>query len=73
MYLPMKVFGLPKSKHKGWNTSKKPKYHMYVVKIAGYTYYKIHLKRQDKSKIKYFKSKLQAQLFLESLKINPYL
>lgn len=78
MYLPQKVFGLPKALKKGSNTSPtKPRYHLYPVKINkngySYNYYKVHLKRQDKSKIKYFKTKLEAQLFLDSLKLNPYL
>jgi hypothetical protein len=78
MYLPRKVFGLPKATRQGHNTSPtRPKYHLYVVTIKrnGYShkYYKVHLKRQNKSKIKYFTTKIEAQLFLESLKLNPYL
>lgn len=77
MYLPRKVYGLPKATKAGSKTSKKPRYHLYTVTIAkegySYTYYKVHLKRQDKSRIKYFKSKIQAQLFIDSLMLNPYL
>jgi len=77
MYLPRKVFGLPKATKPGHKTSSKAKYHMYVVTIKkdgySYKYYKVHVKRQNKSKIKYFTTKIEAQLFLDSLRINPYL
>lgn len=74
MYLPQKVYGVPKATKQGHNTSSiKPRYHLYRVKITGYTYYKVHLKRQDKSKIKYFKTKIEAQVFIDSLMLNPYL
>lgn len=76
-YLPKKVYCLPNGSRDGRRTSRRRKYHIYKVSISqpgyNYTYYKVHLKRQDKSKIKYFKSRLEAQLFLDSLQINRYL
>lgn len=75
MYLPRKVYGLPKAKREGFVTSPtgKTKTHLYRVKIGDNTYFKVHLKRQNKSKIKYFKTRLEAQLFVDSLRLQPYL
>lgn len=75
-YINKKVYGIPALKKLGHKTSFKKgdmtKY-VYKVEINGYTYYKVHLKLQDISKIKYFKKLKTAQIFVEMLRINPYL
>lgn len=70
-----KVVGLPKPSRRGYNTRVKHNYKPYIhrVKISGLTYYKVHIKRQNKSKIKYFKFKYEAEMFLKLLQLNPYL
>jgi hypothetical protein len=74
-YINKRVFGLPKPLRTGDNTRVKHKLPAYVhkVKINGIKYFKVHLKRQDKSKIKYFKTLRQAEIFVELLRLNPYL
>jgi hypothetical protein len=76
MYIKSKVYGLPKPLRRGWKTSstktEETKY-IYLVKIKGFRYYKVHLKRQGLSKIKYFKTMNQALVFVEFLRLNPYL
>lgn len=75
-YINAKVYGLPSPKSIGHKTSnnkgERTKY-VYKVEINGYTYYKVHMKRQDLSKIKYFKKLKTAQIFVEMLRINRYL
>ena len=74
-YIESKVYGLPKPKRKGNNTGSKHRRKEYVhkVTIRKNTYYKVHVKRDDKSKIKYFKTFKVACIFIDMLKENPYL
>lgn len=74
-YINRKVFGLPKPKREGFRTRylrRQPAY-VHKVCIKGCDYYKVHLKRSGLSKIKYFKTKLEALLFVDLLTLNPYL
>lgn len=74
-YINGKVFGLPKPLHEGRNTRCKHKLPPYVHKITigEYTRFKVHLKRQGVSKIKYFKTLGEAVMFVDLLRLNPYL
>lgn len=52
-------------KRTGWNTRKGvPRNHVYKVSINGKSYFKFHVKRDNKSYIKYFKLKREAQEFV---------
>lgn len=75
MYIHEKIYGLPKPSKPGYATSPsgKSKSYVYKVNIGKYRYYKVHLKRGNKSKIYYFKNKPQAELFVEMLHVNRYL
>lgn len=74
MYLPDKLYPLPKAKRQGNNTRDgKPRDHVYRVEIGGQTYYKVHVKRSEQSRIRYFKTRNEAKLFVEMLRENPYL
>ncbi len=73
-----RIFGLPKAKRNGNNTSPTKTNgaaYLHKVVINGCKYYKIHIARQSGkfSKIKYFKRRKDAVLFLEMLNLNPYL
>ncbi|MFZ4411459.1 MAG: hypothetical protein ACOYOV_00150 [Bacteroidales bacterium] len=76
-YIEGKVFGLPKPLRKGWNTSptakKEGSEYVHKVTIRGFKYFKVHLGRQGKSKIKYFKKLKDAKMFVELLRQNKYL
>jgi len=76
-YINEKIYGLPKPLKRGANTSptskRKNKEYVHKVILNGYTYYKVHIKRQDVSKIKYFKTLKEAKLFVLMLKANKYL
>lgn len=73
-YLNEKIYGIPKQKRKGHNTGsgKRKKEYVHKINISGYEYYKVHIKRGQKSKIKYFKSFKEASMFVDLLKLNPY-
>ena len=75
MYINKKVYGLPKPLKIGVRNRYKKTYSAYVhkVTISNYIYFKVHLKRSDKSKIKYFKTMKEANIFVELLTLNPYL
>lgn len=75
MYINEKVFGLPSPSKPGFRNRYKKKYSPYVHKVSinNYIYFKVHLKRGDKSKIKYFKTMREANIFVELLNLNPYL
>lgn len=75
-YINEKVYGLPKPLAKGHNTSPSKKEraaYVHKVTIRNRVYYKVHLKRQNISKIKYFKKKETAEIFVSMLKENKYL
>lgn len=76
-YIEGKVYGLPKPKRKGYNTRYKHtrKEYIHKVTINGSTYFKVHLARNSgtQSKIKYFKTEKEAELFVEMLRLNKYL
>jgi hypothetical protein len=74
-YINKKVFGLPKPLRKGGNTRIKHALPAYIhkIKMNGSRYFKVHLKRQGKSKIKYFKTLGEAEMFVELLRLHPYL
>lgn len=76
-YIDEKVHGLPKPLRKGHNTSptskRKDKEYIHKVTIGNITYYKFHMERQGKSKIKYFKKLKNAKLFAEMVRANKYL
>lgn len=75
-YIEAKIYGLPKPLSKGHNTSptkKGGKEYVHKVKVRGYDYFKVHIKRQDVSKIKYFKLKKDAEMFVDMLRENKYL
>lgn len=74
-YINDKIFGLPKPLQKGHVTSPtgKPKGYVHKVSIHGNTYYKVHIKRQGVSKIKYFKQLKIAKIFVLMLQENKYL
>ena len=76
-YIDGKVYGLPKPKRPGYNTRYKHNRKEYVhkVTIGNCTYFKAHLGRNSgaQSKIKYFKTEKEAELFVEMLRVNKYL
>lgn len=78
-YIDSKIFGLPKPLRKGGNTSPNKKrigkeyIHTVFAGDGTYKYYKVHIKRQNKSKIKYFKKLKDAKIFVEMLRQNNYL
>jgi hypothetical protein len=75
-YINEKIYGLPKPLHNGVNTSATKKRigkeYVFKVCITGIEYYKVHIKRQNKSKIKYFKKLKDAKIFVEFLRKNKY-
>jgi hypothetical protein len=75
-YITSKVYGLPKPKRQGFNTGSKHRRKEYVhkVNIRGYDYFKVHIARSTgECKIKYFKTFKEASLFVDMVKVNPYL
>jgi hypothetical protein len=76
-YINEKIYGLPRPLKIGHNTStnkeRKDKEYIHKVEIRGYTYYKVHIKRQDTSRIKYFKTMKDSKLFVLMLRENKYL
>ena len=75
-YINDKIYGVPKPLKKGARTSlkkKKGSEYIHKVMINGSTYWKVHVKRQGTSKIKYFKERKSAVMFVEMLRINKYL
>lgn len=75
-YIKGKIYGLPKPYKIGYNTSHKKrinKEYVHKVEIYGFVYYKVHLKRSNVSKIKYFKKLKDAKLFVDMLRLNRYL
>lgn len=75
-YITDKIYGLPKPLSKGHNTSPTKdggKEYLHKVSIKGYAYFKVHIKRQNVSKIKYFKKRKDAVVFIDMLKENRYL
>lgn len=75
-YINDKIYGLPKLLKKGCNTSPNKNRidseYVHKVEINKYFYYKVHIKRQDVSKIKYFTKLKQAKLFVAMLRSNKY-
>lgn len=74
-YINKKIFGLPKPTKKITTHKRKtslPEYVHHVV-IKNTPYFKVHIKRSDVSKIKYFKTLTAATMFVDSLRLNPYL
>jgi hypothetical protein len=76
-YINKKIFGLPKPKHGVKSHKRKnslPPYVHHVV-IGNNPYFKVHIARNSgaQSKIKYFKTLKVAEIFVELLKLNPYL
>jgi hypothetical protein len=76
-YINTKIYGLPVPTKTGHNTSpnklRKDLEYIHKVHIRGSDYYKVHLKRQGISKIKYFSKLKEAKLFVEFLRLNKYL
>jgi hypothetical protein len=76
-YIEGKIFGLPMPTRKGHNTSPNKERvdmeYVHKVTIYGHQYYKIHIGRGGKSKIKYFKKLKEAKMFVENLRENRYL
>jgi hypothetical protein len=78
-YIDSKIYGVPAPLKKGNNTSptKKRVGMEYIHKVytgdGTYKYYKVHIKRQNKSKIKYFKKLKDAKMFVAFLRENKYL
>ena len=75
-YIDGKIFGVPKPLRNGFNTRFKNKNHyphVYFVNIRGYERWKVQIKRQNKSKIKYFKTLKEAKLFVDMLRNNKYI
>ena len=73
-YINKKIYGLPKPTKKGYSTRFKTKLSPYVhsVNIKDYKYYKVDLQRQGVAKIKYFKTKKEAEIFVQFLRLNNY-
>lgn len=73
-YINEVIYGVPKPLRKGHNTSptskRVGKEYVHKVTIYGCTYYKVHVKRQGVSKIKYFKKLRQAKLFVSIMREN---
>lgn len=76
-YINKKIFGIPKPLKEGYNTSstsdRTGKEYIHKVKIYSTIYYKFHIKRQNVSRIKYFKKFKDAKLFMLMLVENNYL
>lgn len=75
-YINSKIFGVPKPLKKGARTGYKKKRHypyVHSVSMRGYQLWKVHIKRQNVSKIKYFKTLKEAKLFVDMLRENKYL
>jgi hypothetical protein len=76
-YIEGKIYGLPKPSRKGHNTSPTKRRigaeYIHKVQIGDYKYFKVHMSRGGISKIKYFKKRKQAKLFVEFLRENRYL
>lgn len=76
-YIKEKIYGLPRPLKVWCNTSpnkeRKDKEYLHKVFIRGFTYYKVHIKRQNVSKIKYFKTMKTAKMFVLFLRENKYL
>lgn len=75
-YITGKIYGLPKPLKTRTKESRKKEagtQHVYSVVIGVTKYYKVHFKRQDISKIKYFRKKTDALMFREMLRLNKYL
>ena len=75
-YINACIFGLPRPKRLGNNTSKFNRLgieYIHRVEIHGSVYYKVRIKRQDKSKIKYFKNLKSALIYRDMLRINRYM
>jgi hypothetical protein len=75
-YINEKIYGLPKPEREGYNTRhkhfNKPAY-IHKVTTNGCGYFKVHIKRGGVSKIKYFKTQKEAELFVIFLRENKYL
>lgn len=75
-YINEKIYGLPKLKQIRSSIPIKRKRdlppYIHKIKNNGKKNFKVHLKRQGKSKIKYFKTLDEAITFVELLKLNPY-
>lgn len=73
-YIYETIYGVPKPLRKGHNTSPNSrrvgKEYVHRVLINGSKYYKVHVKRQGVSKIKYFKKMRQAKLFVSIMREN---
>lgn len=62
------IEGLPVKKREGFNTRRgSPRNHVYKVTIGDYVYFKVHIKRDNKSYIRYFKLKKDAKKFASLL------
>lgn len=76
-YIKEHIYGLPAPKRQGWNTSasrkRVGKEYIFKVYIGPYKYYKVHVGRGGKSKIKYFKKLKLAKMFVANLRVNRYL
>ena len=76
-YIDEKIYGLPKPLRKGHNSSpnkgRKGREYIHNVIVGSNKYYKVHVKRQNVSKIRYFKKLKEAKLFLQFLRENKYL
>jgi len=75
-YINEKIYGLPKPKKIRASEPIKRKLslppYIHKVEVNGFKYFKVHLKRQGKSKIKYFKTLTESVMFIELLKLNTY-
>ena len=76
-YIDSKIYGVPAPLKKGHNTSPNKKRigmeYIHKVNIDGKQRIKVHIKRQGKSKIKYFKKLKDAKMFVAFLRENKYL
>lgn len=76
-YINTKIYGLPVPTKVGHNTSpdklRKDLEYIHKVTIYGNDYFKVHLKRQGISKIKYFSKLKEAKMFVDFLRENKYL
>jgi len=76
-YIDDRIFGIPKPLNKGHNTSPNKSRigmeYIHKVKIKNNVYFKVQIKRQNVSKIKYFKQLKEAKLFVMMLRENKYL
>jgi hypothetical protein len=76
-YIDGTIYGVPKPLRKGHNTSPTKKKvgteYVHKVVMSGIKYFKVHIKRQNKSKIKYFKKLKDAKMFVAFLRENKYI